>query len=114
MMEASSPRKFSPDSYVTRSYAVKTIVGAFGFEDNSTESSVSTSFDDDDLVPADEKKAMNIGYSMGIITPDEYNRIEPDRRLTRAEAVDMLLKLVKYLQTDIRKDYKEKVVDFIL
>ena len=57
---------------------------------------------------------MNIAYRMGIISPDEYNRIDPDRRVTRAEAVDMIYKLVKYLEFDIRKDYRDKVVNFIL
>lgn len=114
MMESATPTLFAPESYITRSYAVKTIVGAFGFEYNSTESAVSTPFEDDKLVPADEKKTMNIAYRMGIISPDEYNRIDPDRRVTRAEAVDMLYKLVKYLEFDIRKDYRDKVVNFIL
>ena len=114
MMEAATPTTFAPESYINRSYAVKTIVGAFGFEYNSTESAVSTPFEDDKLVPADEKKTMNIAYRMGIISPDEYNRIDPDRRVTRAEAVDMIYKLVKYLEFDIRKDYRDKVVNFIL
>lgn len=114
MMDPATATKFAPESYITRSYAVKTIVGAFGFENNSTESEISTPFEDDDLVPADEKKTMNIAYRMGIITPDDYNRIDPDQRVTRAEAVDMIYKLVKYLEYDIKKDYKDKVIDFVM
>ncbi len=114
MMAGETTKLFKPDKSLSRSYAVKTIVSAFGFEANSTESEISTPFEDDDQIPEDEKKAMNIGYRMGIISPDEYNRIDPTERVSRAEAADMLYKLIKYLEYDIKKDYKDKVVNFVL
>jgi hypothetical protein len=53
-----------------------------------------------------------VAHRMGIISANSYNEIEPNRLMTRAESSAMLNKFIRYLQFDIRKEYREKIINF--
>lgn len=105
-------RKFSPDNYLTKAQAATIIVRAMGLENSSNVSSTRTNFADDYKIPAWSKKSVNIARSMGIIVGNEYNQLEPDKLLTRAEVSEMINKFIKYLQYDIRQEYREKLINY--
>lgn len=105
-------QRFSPDQYITKAQAATIIVRAMGLEETSLESSTKTTFADDYKIPGWAKKSVNIGRKMGIISGNNDNELEPDKLLTRAEASEMINNFIKYLQYDIRKEYREKLIDY--
>lgn len=112
VMEGVSKNRFGPDEYLTKAQAAAIIVRALGLEGSSTESSTSTSFSDDAKIQPWAKKPLNIAHRMGIITGNADNEIEPDKMLTRAECAAMINRFIRYLQYDIRQEYREKMINF--
>jgi N-acetylmuramoyl-L-alanine amidase len=112
VMAGTSNTKFSPDEYLTKAQAAAIIVRAMGLEEASDASSTKTAFKDDSSVAAWAKKPINVAHRMGIISANSYNEIEPNRLMTRAESSAMLNKFIRYLQFDIRKEYREKIINF--
>ncbi len=112
VMAGTSSTRFSPDEYLTKSQAAAIIVRAMGLEESSDVSSTRTAFRDDLDVPAWAKKSVNVAHRMGIISANSYNEIEPNRLMTRAESSVMLNRFIRYLQFDIRKEYREKIINF--
>jgi len=105
-------KKFSPDQYLTKAQAATIIVRAMGLEETSQESSTKTTFADDYEIPSWAKKSVNIGRKMGIINGNQDNELEPSKLVTRAEVSEMTNNFIKYLQYDIRKEYREKLIDY--
>lgn len=112
VMEGVSKNRFGPDEYLTKAQAAAIIVRALGLENSSTESGTTTSFKDDASVQLWAKKPINIAHRMGIITGNADNEIEPNKLLTRAECAAMINRFIRYLQYDIRQEYREKMINF--
>lgn len=112
IMSGTGTKTFSPDDYLTKAQAATIIVRAMGLENASTASATKTNFADDAKIPTWAKKSINIAREMGIITGNDSNELEPDKLLTRAEVSEMLNKFIKYLQFDIRKEYRERLMNY--
>lgn len=112
IMEGTSKNRFGPDEYLTKAQAAAIIVRALGLEDLSAVSGITTTFADDGSIQPWAKKPINVAHKMGIITGNEDNKIEPDKMLTRAECAAMINRFVRYLQYDIRQEYREKMINF--
>jgi hypothetical protein len=112
IISGTGTKKFSPDDYLTKAQAATIIVRAMGLEEASTASAAKTNFADDYKIPSWSKKSINIARDMGIIRGDEDNMMQPDKLMTRAEVSEMINKFIKYLQYDIRKEYREKLINY--
>lgn len=112
IMQGTGANRFSPDEYLTKIQAAAIIVRALGLEEASEESSTRTSFKDDDSIPAWAKKSANVARRMGIVGGNQDNELEPNKILTRAECAAMLNRYIRYLQYDMRKEYREKIINF--
>jgi hypothetical protein len=112
IINGTGERRFSPDQYLTKVQAAAIIVRAMGLEETSSESSVKTTFSDDYKIPGWAKKSINVARKMGIVRGNQDNELEPDKLLTRAEVSEMLNNFIKYLQYDIRMEYREKLIDY--
>lgn len=103
-------KQFAPDEYITKEEAATIIVRAMGLEQASTLSGSKTTFADDKDIWS--KKSVNIARSMGIVKGNEDNMLEPDKLMTRAEVSEMFSQFIKYMQYDIRKEYREKLINY--
>lgn len=112
VMEGISKNRFGPDEYLTKAQAAVIIVRAIGMENSSTVSGTVTSFADDDSIQPWAKRSINIAHRMGIITGNENNEAEPNKMLTRAECAAMINRFIRYLQYDIRQEYRENMIDY--
>ena len=112
VMEGTSKNRFGPDDYLTKAQAAAIIVRALGLENSSAVSGITTSFADDASIQLWAKKPISIAHRMGIITGNSDNEIEPDKLLTRAECAAMINRFIRYLQYDIRQEYREKMINF--
>ncbi|MDF2593269.1 MAG: S-layer domain protein precursor, partial [Clostridia bacterium] len=112
IISGTGDKRFSPDDYLTKAQAATIIVRAMGLEESSSASASKTTFADDYKIPMWSKKSINIARSMGIVMGDEDNMLQPDKVMTRAEVSEMINKFIKYLQYDIRKEYREKLINY--
>lgn len=112
VINGTSKNKFSPDDYLTKAQAITIIVRAMGLENSSDESSTFTPFSDDSKIPSWAKRCANVAFRLGIIKAGADNELEPDRILTRAECAQMINNFIKYLQYDIKKEYREKIINY--
>ena len=112
IMEGRSKNRFGPDEYVTKAEAAAIIVRAMGLEQSADDSSIRTGFSDDAKVPSWSKKAVNTAHRIGIIKANPDNEIEADKIMTRAECAEMINRFIRYLQYDIRQEYREKIINF--
>lgn len=112
IISGTGDRNFSPDNYLTKAQAATIIVRAMGLDQSSTVSATKTSFADDYKIPSWAKKSINVARGMGIIVGNEDNELEPDKLMTRAEVSEMISKFIKYLQYDIRKEYRERIINY--
>ncbi|HOR86948.1 MAG TPA: S-layer homology domain-containing protein, partial [Bacillota bacterium] len=88
------------------------IVRAMGLEQSANDSSAKTGFSDDAKVPSWAKKPINTAHRIGIIKANLDNEIEADKIMTRAECAEMINRFIRYLQYDIRQEYREKIINF--
>jgi hypothetical protein len=112
IISGTGDKRFSPDDYLTKAQAATIIVRAMGLEESSSASTSKTTFADDYKIPTWSKKSINIARGMGIVMGDEDNMLQPDKVMTRAEVSEMINKFIKYLQYDIRKEYREKLINY--
>ncbi len=112
IMEGTSKNRFSPDEYLTKAQAAAIIVRAIGMENSPAVSGTVTPFADDESIQPWAKRSINIAHKMGIITGNENNEAEPDKMLTRAECAAMINRFIRYLQYDIRQEYRENMIDY--
>lgn len=112
VINGTGKNKFSPDDYLTKAQAITIIVRAMGLENSADESSTTTSFADDYRVPSWAKRCANVAFRLGIVTVDSDNLFEPDKMLTRAECAQIINRFIKYLQYDIKNEYREKIINY--
>lgn len=107
-----SDSEFGPQLFLTRAQAITIMIRALGFESKAPTPGFSTSFADDYLIPEWAKDSIYVAREIGLVTGDNYNRINPDQVLTRAEASSMLVRFLNFLEQDLQKDYREDLVLF--
>lgn len=112
VIEGTTKNRFGPDEYLTKAQAAAIIVRAIGMDNSSIVSATVTPFADDENIQPWAKRSLNIAHKMGIITGNENNEAEPDKMLTRAECATMINRFIRYLQYDIRQEYRENMIDY--
>ena len=70
----------------------------------------STGFADDSKIPAWAKDSIYAAREIGLVQGDSYGYVHPDEVMTRAEAAAFLYRFIRYLQNDIKKDYRDRIL----
>jgi N-acetylmuramoyl-L-alanine amidase len=104
--------RFAPNEYITKAEAVVTFVRALGFESLAPAPAAVTSFRDNDLIPEHARNAAYVAQKIGLIKSDSKGNMNPNKKLTKAECADMLSSLIKYMQEGIRKDYRDRFINY--
>lgn len=103
---------FRPGNPLTRAEAVAILIRALGFEGNAPTPGYYTMFSDDREIPSWARDSIYVAKETGLITGDEYNRANPEKVLTRAEASALLVNFLNFLEKDLQKDYRENIILF--
>lgn len=104
--------RFAPNDYITKAEATVAIIRALGFESLAPAPVAVTSFRDNDLIPEHARNAAYVAQKIGIIQSDSRGNMNPNKRLTKAEGASLLHSLIKYLQEGIRKDYRDRLINY--
>ncbi|AKL93643.1 S-layer domain containing protein [Clostridium aceticum] len=102
---------FLPNQSITRAEATVAIIKAVGFEGLAPIQQYATGYIDDHVVPLWARDAVYLSRELGLIE-DANGYFQPNRALTKAEAVEILTNLIHYLQRDIRYDYRERILNY--
>ncbi|MGE5613482.1 MAG: S-layer homology domain-containing protein [Bacillota bacterium] len=103
---------FGPNEGITRADAVVAFVRALGFENLAPSPYAVTTFRDNDLIPSYARNAAYVAQRIGLIQADGKGNMNPRKKITKAEGAIMFNNLIKYLQDGIRKDYRERLVNY--
>jgi len=104
--------RFAPNEYITKAEAVVVFIRALGFESLAPAPVAVTSFRDNDLIPEHARNAAYVAQKIGLIQSDNKGNMNPNKKLTKAEGAAMLKNLIKYLQEGIRKDYRDRLINY--
>ncbi|SET22251.1 S-layer homology domain-containing protein [Natronincola peptidivorans] len=103
---------FMPNQSITKAEATVAIIKALGFEDLAPIQQYAMGYRDDYAIPLWARDAIYVAREMGLVDSNPNGYFQPSRDLTKAETVDMLTRLVHYLQWDIRYDYRERILNY--
>lgn len=103
---------FMPNAALTRAEAVTILMRALGFISRAPNPGYYTSFSDDDKIPSWARDSVYVAREIGIIQGDSYNRFNPNKVMTRAEASAMLVRFLEFLEKDLQRDYRENIILF--
>jgi hypothetical protein len=103
---------FAPNESITRADATVAFIRALGFESLAPAPSAVTSFRDNDLIPEHARGAAYVAQKIGLIQSDSKGNMNPGKKLTKAEGAAMINRLIQYLQDGIRKDYRDRLINY--
>lgn len=101
---------FKPDDPLTRAQAIVILIRALGFENKAPTPGYYTAFDDDRTIPQWAQDSVYVAREISLVTGDDYNRFNPNKVLTRAEASALLVNFLQFLENDLQKDYRENII----
>lgn len=104
------PGQFVPDGKLTRAQAITIIMRSLGFDNMAPNPGYSTGFADDDEIPYWAKDSIYAAREIGLVYGDSYGYLHPNEVMTRAEAAAFLYRFIRYLQNDIKKDYRDRIL----
>ncbi len=103
---------FGPNENISKADAIVAIIRALGFESLAPAPVAVTSFRDNDLIPAHARNAAFTAQKIGLLQSDSKGNMNPTKKLTKAEGAALFKSLIAYLQSGIRKDYRERLVNY--
>ncbi|MCL2162793.1 MAG: S-layer homology domain-containing protein [Oscillospiraceae bacterium] len=112
LMNPMSSNMFSPNGEITVADAAVTFIRAMGLESLASYHGAITNYLDDDSIPDYAREALYVCEYIGLLKGDGAGRINPSKVLTKGEAAVMLDRFVEYMREDLRKDYRDRIMDF--
>lgn len=105
-----TPTKFKPNNSITRAEAVTMIVRSLGLENRAPSPGFKTKYADDKLIPAYSKDSVYIATELGLMDGDIHNKFNPGRPMTRAQAAAIISKLLTFLESDLKQNYRDDML----
>jgi hypothetical protein len=112
LINGKADNMFAPDDYLTVAEALTIFIRATGLEGLAPSSGALTSFRDNDSIPAYARNAASVAERIGLIYGDDRGYLNPNEKLSNARAAALLNRFIVYMRDGIRKDYRDKVLDF--
>lgn len=104
--------RFAPDEYLTMADAITIIIRALGLEALAPSGGVATTFVDDTDIPSYARSFIYVAQRIGLIQGDEKGYLKPCEYLTKARAAVIINKVINYMRDDLKKDYRERLVNY--
>jgi len=101
---------FGADEELTRAQAITILIRALGFENRAPNPGYIIPFADNYQIPAWSRDSIYVAREIGLIKGDAYNRVNPNKTMTRAEACAMLVAFLEFLQKDLQQDYRDNII----
>ena len=103
---------FYPDDYITRADAICIIIRALGLENMAPSPVAVTSFKDNDQIPKYARNAVYVAESIGLVSGDDNGYLNPNQYLTYGQSAVIINRLINYMRTGIREDYRDHIINY--
>ena len=110
IIQGVGPGRFAPDGVLTRAQAITIMIRALGFENMAPSPGFRTGFADDHQIPGWAMDSVYAAREIGLVNGDAYGNLNPNEVLSRAEAAAFLYRFIRYLQSDIKRDYRDRIL----
>lgn len=104
--------RFAPEEYLTMADAITIIIRALGLEVLAPPGGVTTSFVDDADIPFYARSHVYVAQRIGLVQGDERGYLKPGEYLTKARASVIINKIINYMADELKKDYRERIVNY--
>lgn len=104
--------RFYPQDSIILGDALTIFIKSLGLESLAPAPNAVTIFKDNDLIPPNARSSVYIAQRIGLIQGDERGYLRPTEKLTNGRASALINRLIDYMRVGIRKDYRERIVDF--
>lgn len=112
IMSGVGDNKFLPEGNLTRAEAITIVIRSLGLERLAPNPPFTTRFRDDNKIPLWAKKSIYIADQIGIARGTSDGYIYPDEYMTKAEAATFINRFITYLQEDMKKSYRENLLNY--
>ncbi len=109
-MTGVGPGRFGPSQELTRAQAVTIVIRSLGLEHLAPNPPYHTGFGDDIDIPAWSKDAVYVAREIGLAQGDMAGYFRPNDPMTNGEAAAFLSRFLTYLQVDLKKDFRERII----
>lgn len=103
---------FRPADTITLADALVIFVRALGLESLAPGPNAVTSFRDNDKIPSYARNAAFVAEKIGLIQGDARGNLNPLEKLTKGRAAALLNGFINYMREGIRKDYRERIMNY--
>lgn len=103
---------FAPDDYITVADAITIFIRALGLERLAPNPGAVTVFKDNDEIPGYARNAVFAAHKIGLVKGDERGCIRAEEYITKDRAAALINRFINYMRTGIRKDYRERIIDY--
>ena len=104
--------RFAPESYLSMADAITIIIRVLGLEGLAPENGAQTTFRDNDNIPQYARKSVYVAQRIGLVLGDDRGYFKPGDFLTKDRAAVVINKFINYMREDIKKDYRERIVNY--
>lgn len=112
MISGTGNGRFAPDEYLSMADAITIIIRALGLEALAPSGGVSTTFVDDADIPSYARSHIYVAQRIGLVQGDDRGYLKPNEYLTKARAAVIINKVINYMADDIKKDYRERIINY--
>lgn len=106
-----TPITFSPDGFLTRQEAATILVRALGLEGKAPDPGYKTQYMDDRKISDYARDSIYVVTQLGLMAGSSRN-FNPKDTLTRAEAAAIIERYLRYLETDLKENYRDNILFF--
>jgi hypothetical protein len=110
VMQGVGPGRFGPNQVLTRAQAVTIMIRSLGLEHLAPNPPYHTGFGDDMDIPTWSKDAVYVARGIGLAHGDMAGYFRPHDPMTNGEAAAFLSRFLTYLQVDLKKDFRERII----
>lgn len=103
---------FEPDSFLTREQAATIMVRALGLEQKAPDPNFATHYKDDKKISDYARDSVYVATEIGLLEGKDNNTFDPRGKLTRAESAAIIERFLRYLEADLKENYRDNILFF--
>ncbi|MCX7921156.1 MAG: S-layer homology domain-containing protein [Clostridia bacterium] len=112
IMSGKAGNNFAPNEVITVADAITVFIGALGLQGLAPNPAPVLQYKDNDRIPAYSRNALYVADKIGLIPDDKKGYLNPTDKVTKARAAILLNSFISYMRDGIRKDYRERIVNY--
>lgn len=106
-----TPTTFAPEGFLTRQEAATILVRALGLEGKAPDPGYKTEYKDDRKISDYARDSIYVVTQLGLMAGSNGN-FNPKNTLTRAESAAIIERYLRYLETDLKENYRDNILFF--